>query len=62
VVPLKGKEQNILQSSDPNAFPLYLLPQTSGTGKDLTSNKNYGSVTGTIGSARIITMGIHINY
>ena len=62
VVPLKGKEQNILQSTDPNAFPLYLLPQTSGTGKSLTSNKNYGSVTGTIGSARIITMGVHFNY
>ncbi len=62
VAPVKGKELNIRQSTDPNAFPLYLLPQTSGSGTNLTSNKQYGSVTGTIGSARIIDMGVHITF
>ena len=62
VVPVKGKERNILQSTNPSDNPLYLLPQTSGSGTSLTTNKNYGSVTGTIGSARIIDMGLHLTF
>ncbi len=42
---------------------LYELPTTTGTGKSLTVNGwQMGSVLGTIGSNRVITMGVHINY
>ncbi|WP_263354573.1 TonB-dependent receptor [Acidicapsa acidisoli] len=42
---------------------LYVLPQQTGSGPStVVSNTNFGSVTGTIGSARIITMGLHITY
>ncbi len=42
---------------------LYVLPTTTGTGKSLTvPGWQMGSVLGTIGSNRVITMGIHINY
>jgi len=52
-----------LQSNNPNDFPLYLLPQTTGTGSGThVTNSSFGSVTNTIGGARAITMGIHITY
>jgi hypothetical protein len=49
------------------------LPQVNGTGKGITvpltlangsinNGANFGSVTGTIGGSRAITMGIHITY
>ena len=42
---------------------LYILPQQTGTGPStIVSNTNFGSVTGTIGSARIIDMGLHITF
>ncbi len=42
---------------------LYILPTTTGSGKSTTvSDSQIGSVLDTIGSARIITMGIHFTY
>jgi hypothetical protein len=42
---------------------LYVLPSSTGTGPTTqVSNTNFGSVTGTIGSARIIDMGVHITF
>jgi hypothetical protein len=43
---------------------LYILPNTNGTSgpNTVVSNTNFGSVTGTIGSARIIDMGLHITF
>jgi hypothetical protein len=42
---------------------LYVLPDTTGSGKSTTvSNSQIGSVLDTIGSARIITMGMHLNF
>ena len=49
--------------SNPNVNPLYLLPNTTGSGKNVeVTNSNFGSVTNTIGSARVITMGAHITF
>lgn len=42
---------------------LYVLPTTTGSGKSTSvTGSQIGSVLDTIGSARIITMGVHINY
>jgi len=42
---------------------LYVLPKTSGSGTSTTvTGSQIGSVLGTIGSNRIVTMGIHITY
>jgi hypothetical protein len=42
---------------------LYVLPTTTGSGKSTeVSGSQIGSVLDTIGSNRIITMGVHINY
>ena len=61
----KGQELSIRQGngSTPGVNPLYLLPNTTGSGSSVqVTNSNFGSVTNTIGSARIITMGVHINF
>ena len=65
VLTTKGEEGAIRQGdgSNPNVNPLYLLPHTVGSGSGVeVTNSNFGSVTNTIGSARVITMGIHITY
>ena len=42
---------------------LYVLPKQTGTGAStVVSNTSLGSVTGTIGSARIVDMGLHLTF
>ncbi len=52
-------------TDNPNSIrsQLYVLPQQTGSGPStVVSNTKFGSVTGTIGSARIIDMGLHISF
>lgn len=52
---LKGREAVNLSS-------LYVFPATQGSGSSEQAQSKYGSVTGTIGSARIIDMGVHVTF
>ncbi len=52
----RGQESSAFQN-------LYILPSSSkNSNGQVTSDNLFGSVTNTIGSARIVTMGIHITY
>jgi hypothetical protein len=53
VTALKGQEKVQLSN-------LYVFPAIQGTGRGEQAQQRYGSVTGTIGSARIVDMGVHI--
>jgi hypothetical protein len=50
-----GQEQAAFQQ-------LYNLPSATKSGGQTTSSTNFGSVTGSIGSARIVTAGVRITY
>jgi hypothetical protein len=52
---LKGREQINLPG-------LYQFPSITGAGKSEQAQSKYGSVTGTIGSARIVDMGVHFTF
>ena len=63
VLTTKALAPTIRQSNNPSDNPLYLLPNTTGSGSNVeVTNNTFGSVTNTIGSARVITMGAHFTF